>query len=74
MGENPGFFPPSFKTIFLSLKAKTNGVVCCDWAFAGRMNTDQLQIFLREPRQTIPSWILRFKSEDVKGSFVLLLS
>lgn len=51
-----------------------NELVCCDWTFTGRMNTDQLQIFLHEPRQTNPSWILRFKSKDVKGSFVLLLS
>lgn len=50
-----------------------NELAYCDWAFTGRMNTDQLQIFLHEPRQTNPSWILRFKAKDVKGPFVLLL-
>lgn len=49
-----------------------NELVCCDWTVTGRMNTDQLQIFLHEPRQTNPSWILCFKSKNVKGSFVLL--
>lgn len=51
-----------------------NELACCDWTFTGRMNTHQLQIFLHEPSQTNPCWILLFKAKDVKGSFVLLLS
>lgn len=51
-----------------------NEFVWCNEAFTVRMNTDQLQIFLHEASQTNFSWILCFKSKDVKGSVVLLLS
>lgn len=59
--------------MFLSLLAKMNELVCYNWAFTGRMNTDQLQIFLHKLGQTNTSWILHFKSKDIKGPFVLLL-
>lgn len=50
-----------------------NELVCCNQVFTGKINIDWLQIFLHELSHKNPSWILCFKSKDVKGSFVLLL-
>lgn len=45
-----------------------NELICCNRAFTGKMNIDWLKIFLHELRQTNPSWIMCFKSKNVKGS------